>query len=63
MGLRLRKIKIEDGKVIPYPSFLHNNLMEIVQEDGCSYLVFVEHDAEPMMVSPRLDSDVELVGA
>ena len=63
MALRLRKIKIEDGRVIPYPSFLHNNLMDIVQEDGYSYLVFVEHDAEPMPVEARVDSDVELVGA
>lgn len=58
MGLRLRKIKMEEGKVIPYPEYLHNNLMQIVQEDGYSYLTFVEHDVEPMITSPRLDSDV-----
>lgn len=58
MGLRLRKIKMDDGVTIPYPAYLHNNLMKIVEEDGCIFLAFVEHDVEPMVTSPRLDSDV-----
>lgn len=60
MAIRYREIRVKDGDAFQYPPYLLGEL-QLFFRDGVAYVAWLEHTFDS--AAPRLDSDVELVGA